>query len=515
MTRFAPILGLLSAALAIAGLVIYSLAPEKLWLISLCEGLALVGLIGFFVMEFEAVKAFSTRRSTRLGANSVLMVVLLIGILGITNFLGARHTVRWDLSETQRFTLSPQTYKVLRDLDRDVSVTVFSQEGTPGHTRFQDLLQSYEVETPKLSVEFVDPERQPGIARKYGINRLDTAVVESGDHSSRVSSASEAELTGALIRVTREGKKRVVFLEGHGERDLTSQERDGLSLAKDALIDQGYEVDTVSLLAEPEVPEGTSVLVIAGPRRQLPPDERDRLASYVEKGGRLLVLVDPDTKTGLSDLLARWGVQLGQGVLIDPRDRLARGAPTALMVRTFTEHEITHDFNFAVLFPVSRRVSFNEETGAGWNFVPLARTSPQSWSETSSIKEEVAFDAGTDQLGPHALAAAVTPKPDKGVDEEDTDKKEKPDPALVVVGNSAFATNAYINFPGNTDFFLHTIGWLAEERNLISITPKEPAFRPFVPNPNQEQLLLYLQVLLLPMATLVGGYLIRRKRKHL
>lgn len=510
MTRVAPILGLLGAALAVAGLVIYSLTPEKLWLITLCEGLALVGLISFFVMHFEAVKAFSIRRSTRLGANSVLMVVLLVGILGIANFLGARHTIRWDLSETQRFTLSPQTYKVLRDLDREVSVTVFSQEESSGYTRYRDLLGSYRAETPKLSVEFVDPERQPGIARKYGINRLDTAVLESGGQSSRVSSASEAELTGALIRVTRETKKRVVFLEGHGERDLNSQERDGLSLAKDALIDQGYEVDTVSLLAEPEVPKETSVLVIAGPRRQLPPDERDRIGAYVEGGGRLLVLVDPETKTGLPDLLARWGVELGPGVLIDPRDRLARGAPTALMVRTFTEHEITHDFNFAVLFPVSQRVSFNEGAGAGWTFVPLARTSPQSWVETSPIDKEVSFDAQTDRLGPHALAAAMTPMTD-----EEPKGKENPDPALVIVGNSAFATNAYINFPGNTDFFLHTIGWLAEERNLISITPKEPAFRPFVPNPMQEQLLLYLQVLLLPMAALVVGYLIRRKRKHL
>jgi ABC-type uncharacterized transport system involved in gliding motility auxiliary subunit len=85
----------------------------------------------------------------------------------------------------------------------------------------------------------------------------------------------------------------------------------------------------------------------------------------------------------------------------------------------------------------------------------------------------------------------------------------------VVVGNSSFAGNAYVNFPGNTDFFLHAIGWLADERELISITPKEPALRPFIPNPIQERTLLYVQVLLLPAVTIIWGFATWRRRKRL
>ncbi|HJU06129.1 MAG TPA: DUF4350 domain-containing protein [Nitrospiraceae bacterium] len=507
MNRFASAVGAIGAGLALGGLVAYSIAPDMLWLVTLLEGLALVCLVAFFVIHFETVKAFSTRRSTRLGVNSFLMIVLFTSILVIINFLAARHSTRWDLSETQHFTLAPQTYQILRGLKQDVKVTVFAQDRSPSFNLYRDLLDSYRQANDKFKVEYVDPERRPGVARQYGITRADTAVLESGDQTTRVTTPSEAELTSALIRVSKDKKKHIQFLEGHGERSLTDSERGGLSLMKDALVKQGYETGTVSLLQESQVPENTSVLVLAGPRRPVTKDEQDRIGRFVDAGGRLLLLVDPDTHSELDPLLRRWGVELGRGVLVDLQDRLAQGDLTALMVRTFTEHEITQDFTFAVLFPVSRHLVFHDEAGKDWDFVPLARTSPRSWAETDLKGRVVSFSEKDDVQGPLPLAAAITPKkpPEEG----------KPRPAIVIVGNSSFASNAYINFPGNTDFLLHALGWLAEERDLISITPKERAFRPFIPNPAQERILLYVQVLLLPSLTFLWGMMIWRRRRRL
>jgi ABC-type uncharacterized transport system involved in gliding motility auxiliary subunit len=221
----------------------------------------------------------------------------------------------------------------------------------------------------------------------------------------------------------------------------------------------------------------------------------------------VLILLDPETQAELEDLLGSWGVEPGRGVLVDLQDRLAMGDLTALMVRTFTEHEITQDFNFAVLFPVSRHLIFHEEGGKDWDFVPLARTSPRSWAVTNLKGNVLTLNEKEDVPGPLPLAAALTPK--KPAEEG------KRRAALVLVGNSAFASNGYINFPGNTDFLLHTLGWLAEERELISITPKEPAFRPFIPNPTQERLLLYVQVFFLPALTFVAGMTIWRRRRRL
>src|SRR5581483_4985732 len=143
----------------------------------------------------DAVKAFSTRRATRLGANSVLIVLLVAGILVIVNFLAARHSTRWDFSETQRFTLAPQTYQVLRGLTRDVTVTVFSQDRSPAQTQFRELLDEYQRVNDKLKVQYVDPDRNPALAKQYGIPRRYIVVVESQTESARATVPAESDLT--------------------------------------------------------------------------------------------------------------------------------------------------------------------------------------------------------------------------------------------------------------------------------------------------------------------------------
>jgi ABC-type uncharacterized transport system involved in gliding motility auxiliary subunit len=500
-------LGILGTVLAIAGLIAYSLRPDLLMAVTITEGLALLCLVLFFVLHFESVKSFSGRRSTKMGINSLLMVLLFMAILGIVNFLASRHSVRWDLSENQNFTLAPQTHRVLRALPDEVKITVFTREKDPGYQAYKERLESYRQASTKLTVEFIDPEKQPKMAQNYGIFRTDTAIFESRGQTIRVTSPSEVELTGALIRISKDAKKRIVFVEGHSEHSLEDKERNGLSIAKEALTKQGYEVGTVSLLQEAAVPSNTSVLVLAGPRRTVTKDEQDRIKAYVDQGGHLLLMVDPDTQTGLEPLLSHWGLALGPGVLVDLQDRLAQGDLTALLVRTFTEHEITQDLTSAVLFPLSRHVTFDEQAGKDWDYVPLARTSANSWAETNMQGRVVSLNEKEDIKGPLPMAAALTPKkaPEEG----------KPRPALVVVGNSAFATNAFFNFPGNSDFFLHTTGWLAEERDLISIAPKEPALRPFTPNPMQERALLYIQVIFLPLMTFLTGMMVWRKRRRL
>ena len=130
-----------------------------------------------------------------------------------------------------------------------------------------------------------------------------------------------------------------------------------------------------------------------------------------------------------------------------------------------------------------------------------------SRSQTDIKGRVVSLNEKEDVKGPLPMAAALAPKkqPEEG----------KPRSAIVVIGNSTFAANAFLNFPGNTDFFLHAAGWLGEERDLIAISPKEPALHPFTPNPSQERALLYLQVFLLPAITFLSGMMVWRKRRRL
>ena len=507
LTRLFPFLGIVGGVMTVLGLLLPLIVPriEAIGAIVAVLGLLCLGIYVF--AHFTSFQTFSSRRSTRLGVTSLFGFILATAIVVIVNFLAARHAPQWDLSETQHFTLASQTYQVLRELPRNVAVKVFAHQGSPAFRSFRDLLRTYAAESSKLSVEFVDPDRQPDLARTYGITRIDTAVLESDDQKIYVNKSSEAEMTNALLRVTRDIKKHLVFLAGHGERSVLDQEPPGFARARNLLIKQGYQVDTLTLSGEHDLPGNTAVLVVPSPQQPIPQEVEIRMTRFIKNGGRMLLLADPQETEVLDRFVAQWGLSLGSGIVVDERDRLGRGSPTALLIRTFTTHDITEGFTVPILFPVSRYIDFQPGQAPEWGFVSLAQSSPDSWAESNLTDTVPKLDPDIDLKGPFTIAGSLTPK-SPSVDPQQ-------DPAIVIVGNSSFASNAYLNYPGNTDFFLKTIAWLAKENQLVSIPPRQEAFRPFVPNPSQEQALLFFQVLFLPGLTLFLGYSVWQRRRRL
>ena len=502
-----PILGILGVGLGLGGLVLSQTDANRPSTILLLEGAALLCLTVYFVGNWTRLKTFSSSRSTRLGLNSFLAILLMTGILTIINFLVVRHGGRWDLSETQHFSLAPQTLQVLGQLKKNIRIMVFSHERSPGFRTYRDLLEGYAYVSPRISVTYIDPEKEPGKAREYEISKIDTAVFESGEQIVHVPKPSESNLTSALIRVTQEKSKRLVFLEGHGERQITDQERGGLSLARKNLESQGYQVARGSLRKDSTLLNDTSVLIIPGPRESVEQEELQRITRFVAEGGRLLLLLDPQISSGLEEWISQWGLTLGPGIVVDPEDRVAQGSPTALLVRRFTDHKITKEFTAPILLPVLQAVSFNQTPGTNLNFTPLLQSSEQSWAETDFDQTTPEFEKDSDKKGPFTLAGALGRK---SIPSDSTVQ-----PSLVIIGNSAFASNTYLQFPGNTDFLFNAIAWLADEETLISVSPKESSFPPFIPNPTQGQMLFAVQVFSVPFLILFLGITVWRRRSRL
>ncbi|HZC68905.1 MAG TPA: DUF4350 domain-containing protein [Nitrospirales bacterium] len=509
--RLTFLLGVLGGVLAGTGVVIYVLAPERTTLIATVEGLAATCLTVFLITHFELFREFSTRRATRLGLNSVLMVILMGTILGILNFLAARHSVRWDFSETKRFTLAPQTARLLRDLPREVKVTVFTSDQSPVRPAYRDLIESYRAHTTKLTVEFVDPEKKPGVARRYGIARPDTAVLESGKQETRITAASEQELTNALIRVTKDEKKAVYFLTGHAEHLLEVGSKEGYSFLKEALERQGYIVRSLSLYESKTIPKNASVLVLGGPQKPVSPEEQLLLADYVRTGGRLLVLLDPGSRAGLDSTLAAWGLQADNRTVLDTQTVLG-GDLTMPVVNTYGTHEITQDLSQVfTMFPHARPVSFLDSKGNEWVFNPLAKSSPRSWATPDTPSDRMTqvrdFNPQKDTQGPLTLAALVVARASPS---ENTRQ-----PAVLLVGDSDFASNAFLDFSGNTDFILHAVAWLAGEKDLVTIAPKDTRLGTLLLTAAQSNALFALQVLGLPGSSLLAGFAVWRRRRRL
>ncbi|MBI3809070.1 MAG: GldG family protein [Nitrospirae bacterium] len=462
-------------------------------------------------MMAELFRKISARRSTRLGLNSLLMVVLFATILGIVNFLAARHNVRWDFSETKQFTLAPQTARLLRELPREVKATVFTGDQGHARTAYRDLFDSYKARTTKLTVEFVDPEKKPGVARQYGLTRPDTAVLESGKQETRITSASEQELTNALIRVTKDEKKTLYFLTGHSEHLLEETDKSGYSFLKEALERQGYVTRALSLYESKTIPPNASVLVLGGPQKQVSREEQSLLTDYVNKGGRLLVLLDPGSRAGLESFLESWGLQADNRTVLDTQT-IQGGDLTMPVVNTYGTHEITQDLGQVfTIFPHARPVGFLDSKAKEWAFHPLAKSSARSWAHQGEMKAGDAqvreFDPKNDQPGPLTLAGLVVPRT--------TPAENARQPAILFIGDSDFASNAYLDFSGNADFFLHCAAWLAGEKDLVSIAPKDAALGTFLLTAAQTNTLFMIQVLGLPGFFLAAGFTVWRRRRRL
>ncbi|PYM49517.1 MAG: hypothetical protein DME16_08890, partial [Candidatus Rokuibacteriota bacterium] len=310
---------------------------------------ALVIVAGVLIIATAAANwregaSFLGRRGTRYGASAALLVVLALGIVVMANAVSLRYSARWDLTENKRHSLASQTVKVLQGLKTPVEVIAFFRSDQPGKRVAEDLLKQYaSASKGKLTYRMEDPDRSPGLAKRLGVESYGTLVLQSGEKSEKVLDAEEERLTNALVKVTRSGKRIVYVLKGHGEREIGNTERPGLSRAKDELEKVNYEVKDLVLARDPKVPADASVLIIAGPRTDLFPQELEAIDAYLSRGGKVFFMADPFQAEGLAKYLTKYGITLGNDVVIElsPIGRLFGVGPEVPVINQYEQHPIT------------------------------------------------------------------------------------------------------------------------------------------------------------------------------
>ncbi len=453
-------------------------------------------VVASLLARVEDYRAFFGARTTRYGLNAAIMILLVLGVSGLVQALSYQHGWRWDLTETKRFSLSPQTIQVLGKLKTEVNAVGFFRTDQPGKRVAEDLFKQYaRYAKGRFTWRTADPDREPGLARRYAIESYGTIVLETKTKSEKVLDAEEEKLTNGLVKVTREGKRIVYVVQGHGEPELTNSDRPGFSEAKAALERTNYEVKPLVLARAGKIPDDASVVIVPGPKNDLFQPELDALDAYIEKrGGKVLVMVNPFQNEGLRKHLVKYGFVLGQDLVVEenPVGRLFGIGPEVPIVQQYEPHPITRDLaGISTLFPLTRSIGGTTPPPKGMSFGPLARTSPQSWGETNreELQRGVAKPDPQGPKGPLTVAAVAT--------------KDKA--RLVVYGTSNLAANQFLNLQGNRDFFLNTVSWLAEEEDQISIRPKDAKQTPVFMNSNQAQAVFLLPVVVLPALVLLGG----------
>ncbi|RMD89163.1 MAG: hypothetical protein D6813_11050, partial [Calditrichaeota bacterium] len=408
MRKYEKFIGAASGFFLLAGLVKYYVTGLLDTTSTILLSLGLISIVLYVFLNWQTIKTLLSSRSAKFGTNAIITTIIVFAILVLINFIAEQHNLRIDTTAAKTFSLSDQTKKIVKSLDKELRFLAFYKSDT--ETQAEDLLVEYKNLSPLIKYEFIDPDKKPGIAKNYGIETYGTIVVEYGDNSEKVTTATEENLTNAIIKVTRKTKKKIYFLTGHGEKDIDDTEPTGFSVARDAIKDENYEVEKLFLADKKEIPEDCAVLVIAGPQNDLLDNEKEMIQKYLEKGGKALFLLDPAPSPGLADMLDKWGIKVGDDLVVDASGigRLFGAGPEMPVVVNYEDHEITKGFeNFMTVYPLVRSITPKEKPGEGIDVQVLAKTQPHSWSEKKP-GNKVKFDEGEDTLGPISIAAVAT-----------------------------------------------------------------------------------------------------------
>ena len=468
----------------------------------------LVCVLAYTLGQWRDIAKVFSRRQTRYGTLAATSVLVVLGILIAINYIGKVQNKRWDLTASKQFSLSDQSRNVLAKLDSPLQIQVFAQESE--FPRYQDRLKEYEYSSKKLSTEYIDPDKKPTIAKQLAIQQYGTIVFNYKGRTERVTTDAEQDITNGIIKVVSGQQRKVYFTSGHGEKDTVSADRDGYNAIAGALGRENYGLEKLVVAQQGSVPDDASMVVVAGPRTDYFPVEIDALKKYLDKSGKLLLLLDPPDKpdsqplTNLIALAHDWGIMVGNNVVVDVSGmgRLIGTDASVPVAATYPAHPITARFTLITAYPLAREASVIPGGVNGHVAQPFIESSARSWAETD-IKEllttgKVTLDeAKGDKKGPVTLGSAVSSTPAASAPPK-PDEAPKAETRVAVIGDSDFAANASLGIQGNRDLFMNVIGWLSQQENLISIRAKEADDRRITLTATQQTNITWLSLLIIP-----------------
>ncbi len=516
MPLFKKLAGPVGLALVLVGGVAYAILYTSglAAILPLAIGIALVAAAA--VMNLRGARTEGARRSARLGVNAAVSIVVFAAILIFLQTLSARHNAAYDTTSNKRFSLSPQTDRILSGLGRVVDFTCFFKQQGAGKLELEDLLAEYARKTRFVKYRFVDPDKDPAAAKRYKITTYGTTVVESGGNEEKVMEVTEEKLTNAIVKVTRETRKPIYCVTGHGEKSIDDPGETGLSQLKQAIESENYAIKDLFTLGD-SIPSDCQVLLIPGPTKDIFPEERRMIERYLGRGGRFLPLVDPFTELPqLDSLIAEYGIRVTNTVVVDRFGRMLAGNDLTPVVNRYGRHPITEGFRVACFFSQACALQVDKKRPPGVTVETLASTGESAYAKrdvAAVLKGRTGFVKGTDIPGPINLVEVAT----KSLGPAPAGRRDvsgKPSAEVAVFGDSDFASNAFIGLGGNKDLILNTISWLAEEADLIAIRAKSPVSQPVTLVTRQGRVVFWLPVVGVPAFFAVLGIIVVIARRR-
>jgi ABC-type uncharacterized transport system involved in gliding motility auxiliary subunit len=529
---------LLAASLIASSLSVNSQLVSNLLLLT---GLLLSGF-ALFSLRDDIGQLFRESRREML-----LTTVGLIGILVAVAWLTALHPLRMDLTANREYSLSPQTVKMMQSIDKPVHITFFHDRGM---RETVELYELFAAQNDKITVEFFDPMINPAQAKLRGVEFAGTALYESEGRKLTINGPTETDIANGILRITQAKQQIACFVDGHGEPDpfsleshdhmegdaghshgletkFVQHERHGMAKARGGLEAMNYVVEKVSLLKTDAELSRCAVLIVAGPQSPLLEAELRSIDRYLDEGGNAMFMIDPFVKTGLEAVIRKFGIELGQGMVIDEASHFWAD-PSTPAVTDYNRHEITSKLPLS-FFPGVRPLMPTKEPVPGVQVRQLVNSSAKSFANADKMR--IDYKSGKNGYAPQTLMATARINPKtvesgetllKRLRGEETQDAKAPAPEkiiarkearIVVAGDADFATNSFYHVLGNGALFLNAVNFLASRENLIGLEPRTYDL-PYVSMTNtQMKGTFILSIILIPLLMAAVGVAVWWRRR--
>jgi len=430
---------------------------------------------------------------------NIFFVAVFLVFISMLAWLGERYNVNSDWTKNSRNTLSDSSIGLLEKIDGPISITSFVRR----NEQIENFVRRYQHYKEDISLNFIDPDIEPQLARENGVRVKGELVLRYGERRENLQTLSEQAMTNALQRLARNADRFIVFLEGHGERSPRGRANHDLSDWTAQLESRGINTQTINLGVTQLIPDNASALVIASPQVDLLPGESSIISEYLSKGGNLLWLSDPGETHGLGALAEQLGIEFHPGMVVDPTtQRLGLNDPRITIIAEYGTQAVTNNFSNLTLFPQASAIELIE--GSEWQADPFLITAPDSWSETGELQGELALDAGEDIPGPLNIGVILT---------RNSAAETPLEQRVIVIGDGDFLSNQYLGNAGNQELGLNLANWLSRDDAFINIPAKTSTdlsleFTPSVAG------IIGLIFILLPLLLLATGFVIWQRRRR-
>ncbi|MEO7343644.1 MAG: Gldg family protein [Methylotenera sp.] len=394
-------------------------------------------------------------------------VVIFLALVIVLGYLASQYRFAKDITQANRNILTQGSVNVLKQMKEPVNITVFAtKDDASGGDNFRkgmiDFVARYQREKKNVNLTFINPSEEPKLAQDAGIKSDGEVIVEYQKRTEHITPPiAEQEMTNLLVRLSRTNQQAVMYLDGHGERNLIGVKNHDIGEFGKQLEAKGFKFANPDLTIAQQVPSNGAMLVIASPQVDVSEVEAKKIKAYLESGGNLLWLLDDDNLRGLEEVAEYLGLQVSPGIAMDLASAQYGADARVSFASFYGEHPITTNFMLRTLFPEAHEVTAKGTDENGWKVSDLVEVAPNGWLASEKLAKDVApvFNEKKDKRGPVNIGVAL---------ERTYGKKGQ---RVVVMGNGNFLSNTFITNGGNLDLGLNIVNWLAGDDKLITIQP--------------------------------------------